>query len=158
MIGSFYRMTERQPVLPIPWTPLPRPVPKCTFGLITSAGLYQIGAEPPFNLERERAEPNWGDPSYRKIPLDISADEVGVAHLHTDGKAVTSDLNILLPIHRFQELVAQGQVGGIAPHAYSFMGYQGLPPDTSEWEARGVPEIADSFNQSGVDCILLTPS
>jgi len=56
LIATFYQMTDRQPELPIPWTPLPAPLPDCTFGLVTSGGLYQQGVEPPFDLARERRE------------------------------------------------------------------------------------------------------
>lgn len=36
IIAVFYQMTDRQPELPIPWTPLSRPLTECKFGLVTS--------------------------------------------------------------------------------------------------------------------------
>ncbi len=101
IIAAFYQMTDRQPELPIPWTPLPRPVADCKFGLVTSGGLYQRGVEPPFDLERERQEPTWGDPTYRILPADIQQAEVGASHLHINTRDVLEDVNILLPTHRF---------------------------------------------------------
>jgi len=158
LIASFYQMSDRQPEHPIPWTPLPRPLSECKFGLVSTAGLYQIGVEPPFDLEREKTKPTWGDPTYRKIPFDIDQADVGVAHLHMNARDVTSDINILLPIHRFQELAVAGRIGSIAPIAFSFMGYQGFPPDTSSWREHYAPETAKAFLGSGVDCVLLTPA
>ena len=77
LIATFYQMTEREPEHPIPWTPLSLGLEKCTFGLVTSAGLYHKGQEPPFDLEREKQEPTWGDPTYREIPVRIPQDQVG---------------------------------------------------------------------------------
>jgi hypothetical protein len=71
---------------------------------------------------------------------------------------VLEDVNILLPIHRFQELAAQDEIGGLAEHAYSFMGYQGFPPDTSAWEQTYGPQVAGRLKAEGVDCAFLTPA
>ena len=158
ILAVYYQTTDCQPELPIPWTPLPRPLAACKFGLVTSGGLYRRGVEPPFDLERERQEPTWGDPSYRVLPSDIQQTQVGASHLHLNTRDVLTDLNILLPIHRFQELVATGRIGGLARHAYSFMGYQGFPPDTAAWQETYGPEVAEKLKAEGVDCVLLTPA
>jgi D-proline reductase (dithiol) PrdB len=158
LIAAFYKMTPRQPELPIPWTPLPRPLSECKFGLITSGGLYHRGLEPPFDIQREKQEPRWGDPTFRIIPGDIQHSDLGVSHLHFNAHDVLADINILLPIQRFQELAAEGAIGGLADRAYSLMGYQGFPPDTSSWQAVSGPPIATMFKDEGVDCVLLTPA
>ena len=158
LIAMFYRMTEREPLLPIPWTPLSRPLSECKFGLVTSGGLFLREAEPPFDVELERENPTWGDPSYRVIPADIQASAVSVSHLHYNNSDVEADFNILLPIHRFHTLVEEGQVGDMAESHYSFMGYQGFPADTTEWEDRYGPAVAEAFLNEGVNCVLLTPA
>ena len=158
IIAAFYQMTDRQPEHPIPWTELPRPLSDCTFGLVTSGGLYHRGVEPPFDLAREKQEPAWGDPTYRTLPTDVSQAEVGASHLHINTRDVLVDVNILLPIHRFQELAAEGRIGGLADHAYSFMGYQGFPPDTSAWQETHGPQVAEKLKAEGADCVLLTPA
>jgi len=158
IIAAFYRMSDRQPEHPIPWTPLPRPLAECRFGLVTSGGLYHRGVEPPFDLERERREPTWGDPTYRTLPADIRQAEVGASHLHINTRDVLEDVDILLPIHRFQELAAGGRIGGLASRAYSFMGYQGYPADTSAWQEDYGPRVAAELDAEGVDCVLLTPA
>jgi len=164
LIATYYQMTDRQPELPIPWTPLARPLSECTFGLVTSGGLYHEGVEPPFDVVRERQEPTWGDPTYRTLPSDISQAEVGASHLHVATRAVVSDINVLLPVHRFRELAAEGRIGGLAKHAYSFMGYQGFPPDTADglhptaWRDIYGPQVAEKFKAEGVNCVLLTPT
>jgi len=158
LIGTYYRMTGGRPELPIPWTPLPQPLSGCKFGLVTSAGLYHRGVEPPFDLAREKQEPTWGDPTYRTIPTDIRQAEVGASHLHINTQDVLSDVNIVLPVDRFRELVADGRVGGLAKYAYSFMGYQGFPPDTTAWQETYGPQIAHKLKAEGANCVLLTPT
>jgi len=158
VIAAFYQMTNRQPELPIPWTPLPHPLPQCKFGLVTSGGLYHKGVEPPFDLEREKREPAWGDPTYRTLPTRIFQAEVGASHLHINTRDVLADVNILLPVGRFQELSAEGAIGGLAERAYSFMGYQGFPPDATAWQETYGPQVAEKFRAKGVDCVLLTPA
>ncbi len=158
LIAMFYRMTNREPQMPIPWTPLGRPLRECTFGLVTSAGLYTRETDRPFDVERERQKPTWGDPSFRVIPSDIESSAVGASHLHFNTADVEADFNIQLPIHRFLTLAAEGQIGGLAASNYSFMGYQGFPPDTTEWEERYGPEVAEAFINEGVNCVLLTPA
>ena len=158
LIAMFYRMTKREPQMPIPWTPLDRPLADCTFGLVTSGGLYVRDSDPPFDVERERQNPTWGDPSFRVIPREIERGAVGVSHLHFNTTDVEADFNILLPVHRFLTLVGEGRIGGLAANHYSFMGYQGFPPDTTEWEERYGPEVAAAFIKEGVNCVLLTPA
>jgi D-proline reductase (dithiol) PrdB len=158
LIAAVYEVTDRKPESPIPWTPLPRPLSECKFGLVTSGGLYHIGVDRPFDLEREVQEPTWGDPSFRKIPVDLPQAKLGVSHLHINAQWVQEDINVLLPIQRFKELVEEGWIGGLAQDAYSFMGYQGYPPDTHAWQFEYGPQVAENFKEEGVDCALLTPS
>jgi D-proline reductase (dithiol) PrdB len=158
IIGAYYRMTKREPEFPIPWTPLPGSLSECKFGLITSGGLYHKGVEPPFDIEREKREPTWGDPTYRTLPSDIKQSDLGASHLHINTQGVLEDVNILLPIHRFRELVDEGSIAGLAENAYSFMGYQGYPPDTYAWQDRYGPEVAEKLKAEEVNCVLLTPA
>jgi D-proline reductase (dithiol) PrdB len=157
LIAMFYRMTTRQPELPIPWTPLQRPISECKFGLVTTGGLYHKGVEPPFDIERERREPRWGDPTFRVIPSSIQQDKLGVSHLHINTQPILDDFNVVLPIQRFQELAGDGIIGGLAENAYSFMGYQGFPPDASAWKEVYGPQVAEKFKNEDVNCVLLTP-
>ena len=158
LIAAFYQLTDRQPELPIPWTPLSRPLAECKFGLVTSGGLYPRGVEPPFDVEREKQEPTWGDPTYRRLPMDIRQEEVGASHLHLNLRDVLEDFNILLPLRHFQALAVEGRIGGLAKHAYSFMGYQGFPPDTTAWQNTYAPQLAEELKSEGVRGVLLVPA
>jgi D-proline reductase (dithiol) PrdB len=158
LIAAFYRTVELEPQRPIPWTPLPAPIHECTFGLVTSGGLFHRESQEPFDLARERVEPTWGDPSFRRIPSDIRQEQIGVSHLHVNPAPALEDFNVLLPIQRFRALEEAGEIGALATHHYAFMGYQGFPPDASDWREEYGPRVAEAFLAEGVQCILLTPS
>lgn len=158
LLGSFYKNMEREPIQPIPWSPLEVPLTGCKFGLVTSGGLFHKGVDTPFDLEREKKEPAWGDPTFRTIPADVSQDEVGVSNLHINPEDVMADMNILLPLQRFREFAREGRIGGLASSAYSFMGYQGHPPNAEEWRSTYGPQVARQLAAEGVNCVLLTPS
>jgi D-proline reductase (dithiol) PrdB len=52
----------------IPFTPLAKPLSECTIALLSTAGIARKGDQP-FNQERERRDPWWGDPTFRVIRL-----------------------------------------------------------------------------------------
>ena len=156
-LASYYRALPLEKVEPIPWTPLAKPVEECCFSLVTSAGLYLKGKQQPFSLDGERKNPFWGDPAYRAMPRDVKQEEIGIAHLHINNADLEADMNIVLPVHRFLELEAAGEISSLAPTSYSFMGYQGFPPNTDEWEKRYGPEMAARMKEEEVDAALLTP-
>jgi D-proline reductase (dithiol) PrdB len=154
LAGYFQAMQVPEPD-GMPWTPLRKPVEECRFSLVTTAGLYVKGDQEPFDLDRERREPFWGDPTYRAIPADVRQDQIGVAHLHINTEDIEQDVNIVLPVHRFQELVEGGEVGELAPHLYSFMGFQ---MDNTQWRERYAPAVAQRMVEEEVDAALITPA
>ena len=139
-----------------PWTPLGKPIERCRFALLTTAGLYLKDKDLPFDLEREEREPTWGDPTYRVIPRSVRQDELGAAHLHVSCQDVLQDMNVALPVQRFLELEEAGEIGSLAPSHYSVMGFQGYPPDTALWQDRYGPEVARRMKAEEVDAVLLT--
>jgi D-proline reductase (dithiol) PrdB len=151
-----YRALELEKAV-VPWTPLPMPVEKCRFALVTTAGLYVKGKDAPFDLEREKQEPTWGDPTYRVIPRDVKQGELGAAHLHLNNDDVLLDMNICLPVQRLLELEQTGEIGSLAPSHYSFMGFQGYPSNTDPWRDRYGPEVVHRMKEEGVNAALLTP-
>jgi D-proline reductase (dithiol) PrdB len=154
-IAAYYQALPAPDLGPIPWTPLPGPLPRCRIALLTTAGLYLKGEQPSFDLDRERREPFWGDPTYRVLPVDVRQEQIGAAHLHINTEDPERDLNVVLPIDRARELVEAGELGSLAPHHYSFMGYQ---QDTTEWQQRYGPEVAQRMIEEQVDVALLTPA
>ena len=158
LITFLYQAIERETLLPIPWTPLSKPLSECRFALVTTGGLYDASSGEPFDLERERAEPTWGDPGYRVIKRGFQQANIRVSHLHINPAAPEVDINVLLPINRFEELAAAGTIGSVAETHYSFMGFQGYPADTTAWEKTYAPEVIRRMKDEAVDCVLLTPA
>lgn len=152
-LANYYRnlSLKREPV---PWAPLKKPLGESRFSLLSTAGIYVKGEQEPFDLDRERREPTWGDPTYRAIPRDVRQEQVGVAHLHVNPADIEKDMDIALPVHRFLELEAAGEIGSLAPTSYSVMGYQ---ESSDEWARRYGPEIAARMKEEEADCAFLTP-
>lgn len=138
----------------IPWTPLAKPLSDVTFALVTSAGI-SLKSDPPFDMEREKKEPTWGDPTYRCIPKDTQSADINVNHLHINSTHILSDLNVILPLERMEELSAEGVIGGLAPTAYSFYGFQW---EGKEFLKKAIAPMIDKMKFEGVDAVLLTPA
>ena len=137
----------------IPFTPMTKPLGECTVALISTAGVAR-NDDHPFDQERERRDPWWGDPSFRRIPLGTTENDIRVYHLHIDPKFGEEDLDVLLPMRRLSELAQEGVVGRPAPTHYSFMGYI---LDTTELEQKTAPAIAAAMHEEHVDAVVLVP-
>ncbi len=153
-IAAYYRNLPVQREEPVPWTPLKKPLSQCRLALVTTAGLSVNGLEPPFDAAREKREPMWGDPTYRRIPREVRQEQIRASHLHINNRDLLADVNTVLPLQRFLELEWEGTIGSLAPTSYSFMGYQ---MDTREWRERYAPEVAALLRDEAVDAVLLTP-
>jgi D-proline reductase (dithiol) PrdB len=153
-LADIYRQWPLQRVEPLPWTPLPGPLSMLKLALVTTAGVYVEGHEPSFDIERERREPTWGDPSYRTIPRTAPREGIGTSHLHVNHDFVRSDLNVVLPLDPAEDALAAGRIGELAETHYSLLGYQ---LDTTAWETQTAPEVAELLRADGVDVALITP-
>ncbi|HXH21661.1 MAG TPA: glycine/sarcosine/betaine reductase selenoprotein B family protein, partial [Dehalococcoidia bacterium] len=147
---SFRPGYESMPVLDEPpvWAPLGVPIGEAKVALLTSAGLYLKDSQQPFDVEREREDPLWGDPTYRVIPRDTRQDQIAASHLHLNTRDFYIDFNVALPLRRFEELEAEGRIGRLAEEHYSFMGFQ--ERGCSEWRAKYGPEIAQRLKEANV--------
>ena len=130
-----------------PFTRLPRPLAAGRLAIVTTAGLHRR-ADRPFGP---------GDQTYRVIPADTPLAEIVQSHtsLGFDRVPQMLDPNISFPVDRLRELVARGELGGTAPHHYSFMGalrdLRRIQEDTG-------PEVGRRLRDEGVDAVLITPT
>jgi len=158
---SFRAMYEEPPRLdgetePV-WAPMGRRLAESTVALLSSAGLYvNDGSQEPFDLDRERAEPGWGDPSWRAIPRSTPQGGLGMAHLHVNDADTMADHEVSLPLRTLDRLVMDGIVGESAPTHYGVMGYQ--QAGLSEWRSHTAAEIVTRLRDEHVDCLLLAPA
>ena len=132
------------------------PLEEATIALLTSAGIYVLGEQDGFDVERERNDPMWGDPTLRTIRSDITQSEIGATHLHIRTDDLLADMDIALPTNRLHELVAEGWVGAAAPEHFSVMGYQAEGAEV--WRTTTGPEIAARCHAADIDALILAPA
>jgi D-proline reductase (dithiol) PrdB len=138
----------------IPWTPLSKPLNQTTLALVTSAGI-SVNPNPPFDMEREKREGTWGDPSYRVIPRSVTEKDIQVNHLHINTRHILKDINVILPLKRLEEFEEEGIIGRLAPSAYSFYGFQW---ETTDFLRTAIAPMAETMKAEGVDAVILTPA
>jgi hypothetical protein len=142
---------ESQPV----WAPFEPRLAAAKIGILTSAGLFLEGEQEPFDGEREKQEPTWGDPTYRVLPHALADRKIGMMHLHVNPADVLADHNVALPTDVLDELVADGAVGSATTSHVSVMGYQAAGLDV--WRNETAPAIVSLFRDEGADGVVLAP-
>jgi D-proline reductase (dithiol) PrdB len=130
-----------------PYTPLSRPLAACRVAIVTTAGLHRRG-DRPFGP---------GEQGYRVIPGDLDTIEIIQSHtsLGFDRVPIMRDVNISFPVDRLRELVARGELGGLAPNHYSFMGAQ---RDLAGIQTKTGPEVGRRLREEAVHAALITPT
>ena len=103
-----------------------------------------------FKLEKGR-----GDPSYREIPKTATERDIEVNHLHVNTAYIKQDINVMLPLARFQEFEQEGLIGKLAPTCYSYYGFQ---QDPTALLNETMQQVADRMWQENVEAVLLTPA
>lgn len=157
-IARFYQLMDVPAATTIPWTPPARPLSDSRLALLSSGGLYHARTQRPFDVERERQTPDWGDPSYRVLDVTGNLSDLAVSHLHYNPAPVLADPNVLLPRDAARAMIVGGELGSLAPSGYSLMGYQGYPPDVGGWANQSVPGIVTQCRREAVDVVLLVPT
>jgi len=138
----------------IPWTPMSKPLSQTTIALVTSAGI-SLKSDPPFDMEREKREPIWGDRSFRTIPRETTEKDIEVNHLHINTSYVKQDINVMLPLARMAEFEQERVIGRLAPTAYSFYGFQW---QNTDFLKEAIEPISKRMKVEGVEAVLLTPA
>ena len=130
---------------PPPWTPLEKPMSRWRLGLVASGGIYMVG-QVAFHYK--------DDLSFRAIPRTVPARQLRISHFAYDMTDARRDPNVVFPIDTLRSLVADGVIGELAEHSYTFMG--GI------YSARRVreelaPAIRERLKSEKVDVALLVP-
>jgi D-proline reductase (dithiol) PrdB len=130
-----------------PFTRPSRPLPTCRLAIVTTAGLHLRG-DRPFGP---------GEQTFRVLPATAPAADIVQSHtsLGFDRVAILRDLNISYPVDRLRELIERGELGGVGPSHYSFMGAQ---RDLKRIEEETGPEVGRRLRDEGVDAALITPT
>jgi D-proline reductase (dithiol) PrdB len=138
----------------IPWTPMSKPLSQTTIALVTSGGI-SLESDPPFDMEREKREPLWGDRSFRMIPRGTTENNIDVNHLHINTNYIKKDINVILPLARMAEFEQEKIIGRLAATAYSFYGFQW---QNTEFLSEAIAPISKKMKLEEVEAVLLTPA
>ena len=124
-----------------------KPLAGCRLAIVTTAGVHVRG-------DRLFTP---GDQTYRVIAADTPTVDIIQSHtsIGFDRVAIMRDINVSFPIDRLRELVARGELGGLGPNHYSFMGAQ---REVARIESQTGPEAARRLVDEGVDLALITPA
>lgn len=136
------------------WAPFEKRLAEARIALLTSAGMYLDG-QPPFDVDREKAEPTWGDPTHRVFPAALGGRTPAMTHLHVNHEDLLADPEIALPLGGLAELVAEGRVGSVAPNHVSVMGYQ--QAGLESWRNETAPAIVELLRDQRTDGLILAP-
>lgn len=138
------------------WAPFEKRLAESRIALLSSAGFYMRGSQPAFDVEREKQEPEWGDPTWRAIPAAATPSELALAHLHINDEDLVADPEIALPTRTLEQLAGDGVIGSASIAHVSVMGYQ----DTGlrEWHDRTAPEVVALLRDQAADGMILAPA
>jgi len=133
-----------------PWAPVKKPLNASEFALITTGGIHHR-SQSPFDM----SDP-FGDPTYRVLESATIMTDYVITHDYYDHRDADQDPNIILPVHRFQELKAAGFIGGLSALHYSFMGHI-KGHHINELIEKRMPKVIAMLLDSNVDAVFLTP-
>lgn len=123
---------------------------KSKLALITTGGFYVAGDQEPMD------EPDMhGRYDIRLLPADMAPEAYSISHTHYNHDAVNEDRQVLLPTKYLAEMVEAGEIGEMAPHIISFMGYQ---PDVTRVVDETIPAIISACKEMEVTAALLVPA
>jgi D-proline reductase (dithiol) PrdB len=128
-----------------PWQPLKKPLSECRLCLLASGGIYVTG-QTAFHYK--------DDTSYRAIPKNVKTQDLRATHFAYDLTAVRTDPNAVFPIDILRRLAADGFIGGLTAHAYTFMG--GIYSSRRVREEMA-PRLVKQMLVEGADLALLVP-
>jgi hypothetical protein len=118
--------------------------------LVSTAGGYLADSQRPFD-----ASSPLGDYSIRTFPTATPFSALAYAHEHYDHAAINEDPQVLLPLDHLRALVADGEIGELAPAIVSFSGYL---PDVTRVLSEIAPAVIEAVQAEAPDAVLLAPA
>jgi D-proline reductase (dithiol) PrdB len=129
---------------PSVWTPLEKPLNECVVGFASACGVH---------LKTQKPYKTSGDRTWRKVPKDVTPDELMITHGGYDHTDVNKDINCMWPYQRMQELEDKGVIKHFCDMNAGFMGGGG---DVELLRTKIGPEIAELFKEQDTDIVLMT--
>jgi len=133
---------------PMAVEPLAGPPSGARLAVLSTGGAVAPGQEP-FSTGKT------GDASFRTFPSTTDPDDLRFDHPHYDTALAAADPDCILPLRLLRTMAEEGEVGELAPTAFSMMGYVPLSRQVTEGSA---PEIGELMQGEAVDAALLCPA
>ena len=133
----------------VPLAALRPPLSQARLTFVSTAGVQPRGTLP-FDVVHPV-----GDYTFRRVPSDSRPDELEIHQLKYPTDGAHRDLNVIFPVERLQELVAEGVVGSLTPSLFSFIGYN-MDPDLLERTL--AEDLAEAVAAEHADLALLSPA
>jgi D-proline reductase (dithiol) PrdB len=140
-------MIEKQDLVPL--ASLKKPLSQCRLTFVSTAGVQPKGS-----LPFDTAHPI-GDYSFRAVPSSARVDELEIHQIKFPTFGAHEDLNVIFPIERLRELVADSTLGGLTARLFSFVGYN-MDPDRVERTL--AEDLAEAVVGEHADAVLLCPA
>lgn len=96
-----------------------------------------------------------GDYTFRAVPSRSRPTDLEIHQIKYLTVGANRDLNVIFPIERLQEFVAEGVLGGLAENFFSFVGYN-MHPERLEHEL--AENLAEAVSREHADVALLCPA
>jgi D-proline reductase (dithiol) PrdB len=134
---------------PIPLVRPLKPLAASRLAFVSSAGVQPKGTLP-FDVVHPV-----GDYSFRRVPSNARPADLEIHQIKYPTSGANRDLNVIFPIERLQELVAEGIIGELTEDFISFIGYN---MDPERLERTLAEEIAEAVVDQRADIALLAPA
>jgi D-proline reductase (dithiol) PrdB len=131
-----------------PWSPFAIPLTTARLGVVTTAGLYRRGIDPPF------ADTAEGDPRVLALSSGVDGNALDVSHSHIPENLVREDVNVVLPLDHLRSLVQERRLAALAPRVFSLVGYRTRADEVAQETAAA---IAAAMAEDGVTLGLVVP-
>lgn len=126
-----------------------KPLAECRLAFISTAGVQPRGS-----LPLDTAHPI-GDYTFRRVPSTARPADLEIHQIKYPTFGAHKDLNVIFPIERLQELAAEGVIGGLTEHFFSFIGYN---MDPARVELDLAEQLAGAVSGEHADIVLLCPA
>lgn len=133
----------------IPLARLQKPLSESRLCFVSTSGV-QLRGSLPFDTVHPV-----GDYTFRRVPSNSKPADLEIHQLKYPTVGANLDLNVIFPIERLQELVAESFIGGLAENFYSFIGYN---MDAERLERTLAKNIANAVEAEKPDVVLLAPA
>jgi len=133
----------------VPLARLDKPLSEARVAFVSSSGVQPKGTLP-FDVTHPV-----GDYTFRRVPSGSSPDDLEIHQLKYPTDGALRDLNVIFPITRLQELVAEGTLGGLTDNFYTFIGYN---MDPGLFESTVAEDIAAAVEEEAADIVLAAPA